>query len=78
MKFKQLPTYYHKLLTQNLDAVSIVVPTMPYRQVALDAIAAGTNVLIEKQIADTLENANTMIMAVKIINGALNEYSYIG
>lgn len=62
--YNTLPfTDYKKMLAQDLDAVSIVVPTMLHRQVVLDALAAGTNVLIEKPIADTVENANAMILA---------------
>ncbi len=62
--YNTLPfTDYKKLMAQNLDAVSIVVPTMLHRQVTLDALATGTNVLIEKPIADTVENANAMISA---------------
>ena len=65
-KYNTIPfTDYNKLLAQNLDAVSIVVPTMLHKQVTLDAIAAGTNVLIEKPIADTVENANIMILAAQ-------------
>lgn len=62
--YNTLPfTDYNELLAQDLDAVSIVVPTMLHKQVVLDAIAAGTNVLIEKPIADTVENAYAMISA---------------
>lgn len=58
-------TDYSELLAQNLDAVSIVVPTMLHRQVTLNALASGTNVLIEKPVADTIENANDVISAAK-------------
>lgn len=58
-------TDYNELLAQGLQAVSIVVPTRLHRQVVLDAIAAGTNVLIEKPIADTIENAKAMISAAR-------------
>lgn len=65
-QYSTLPfTDYNELLAQGLDAVSIVVPTMLHTQVVLDAIAAGTNVLIEKPIADTVENANAMISAAQ-------------
>ena len=65
-QYNTLPfTDYNELLAQHLHAVSIVVPTMLHRQVVLDAIAAGTNVLIEKPIADTVENANAMISAAQ-------------
>ncbi len=64
--YNTLPfTDYKKLLAQDLDAVSIVVPTMLHRQVTLDALATGTNVLIEKPVADTIENAESMIFAAQ-------------
>ncbi len=58
-------TDYKKLLAQSLDAVSIVVPTKMHKDVTLDALDAGVNVLVEKPIADTLENADLMIKAAK-------------
>ncbi|WP_424359177.1 UDP-N-acetylglucosamine 3-dehydrogenase [Methanocella sp. MCL-LM] len=58
-------TDYNELLKQNLDAVSIVVPTTLHRQVALDAIHAGTNILVEKPIADTIENAQAIVYAAE-------------
>ena len=65
-QYSTLPfTDYDELLAQDLDAVSIVVPTMLHKQVVLDALAVGTNVLIEKPIADTVENANAMISAAQ-------------
>lgn len=64
--FKTVPYYdYKELLKQNLDAVSIVVPTKMHKMVALDALNAGINVLVEKPIADTLENAEEMIKTAK-------------
>src|SRR5512143_3594302 len=48
-------TDYNELLKQDLDAVSIVVPTTLHRQVALDAVHTGTSILVEKPIADTIE-----------------------
>ena len=56
-------TDYNELLKEDLDAVSIVVPTTHHKDVTLDAINANTNVLVEKPIADTLENADKMIEA---------------
>ncbi len=42
------------------DAVSICVPTSLHRQVASDFIKAGVNVLVEKPIAITIEDAKEM------------------
>ncbi len=56
-------TDYHDLLKEDLDAVSIVVPTTMHTRVALDAINSGTNLLVEKPIADTVENAEMIVKA---------------
>jgi UDP-N-acetylglucosamine 3-dehydrogenase len=56
---------YHDLLGENLDALSIAVPTTLHKQVALDAIQKGMNVLVEKPIADTVENADEIIKAAR-------------
>ncbi len=58
-------TDYKELLAEGLDAVSIVVPTKMHRQVAIDAIDAGAHVLVEKPIADSVENARAIIEAAK-------------
>lgn len=58
-------TDYKKMFADGLDAVSIVVPTKLHKQVVLDALEAGLHVLVEKPIADTLENAELMIEAAK-------------
>lgn len=56
---------YHDLLDQNLDVLNIVVPTTLHKKVALDAISKGINVLVEKPIADTVENADEIIKAAR-------------
>ena len=56
---------FEDLLNQNLDAVSIAVPTMLHKKVALDAIRKGINVLVEKPIADTVKNADEIIQAAR-------------
>ena len=58
-------TDYKEMLASGLDAVSIVVPTKMHRQVATDAIESGAHVLVEKPIADTVENANAIIDKAK-------------
>lgn len=56
----------HKALAkEDLDAVSIAVPTTLHKDVALDFIERGTNVLIEKPIADTVENAKMILDAAE-------------
>ncbi len=56
---------YKDLLDQGLDGVSIVVPTTLHKEVALEAIERGINILVEKPIADSVENAEIMIQAAK-------------
>jgi UDP-N-acetylglucosamine 3-dehydrogenase len=56
---------YNDLLNENLDVLSIVVPTTLHKKVALDAIQKGINVLVEKPIADTVENADEIIKVAR-------------
>jgi UDP-N-acetylglucosamine 3-dehydrogenase len=58
-------TDYKEMLASGVDAVSIVVPTKMHRQVAIDAIEAGAHVLVEKPIADSVENADAIIEAAE-------------
>lgn len=54
-------TDYRRLLSEDLDAVTVAVPTSLHRETALEAINAYANVLIEKPIADTLASAEAII-----------------
>jgi UDP-N-acetylglucosamine 3-dehydrogenase len=56
---------YHELVNENLDAVSIAVPTSLHKEVALEFIKAGTSVLVEKPIADTIENGEAIMKAAE-------------
>lgn len=58
-------TDHKQLLEQDLDVVSIVVPTTLHKPIGFDAINAGVNILMEKPIADTLENARELTDAAK-------------
>ena len=58
-------TDYNEMLKLDLDAVSVVVPTTLHRKVALDVISAGTSLLVEKPIADTLDNAEAITYAAE-------------
>lgn len=67
----QTATYtdYKKMLAENdIDAVSIVVPTSLHRQVALDCIEKKIPILIEKPIAGTLEEGKEIIEAAEANN----------
>lgn len=71
---------HRELLKQDLDAVSVVVPTTLHKEVAFDVINSGTHLLVEKPIADTLENADMMIKAahdakVKLMVGHIERFN---
>lgn len=53
---------YRQLLEQ-VDAVSIVTPTTTHCAVALQCIGAGKDVLVEKPITATIEEADALIRA---------------
>ncbi len=53
-------TDHHELLAL-VDAVSIVVPTSLHHTIAVDALNAGVDVLLEKPMTVTLEEADQLI-----------------
>ena len=57
----------HRALLDALqpDIVSVVVPTLRHVAVALDALAAGAHVLVEKPIAPTVADATRLIDAAR-------------
>lgn len=64
-----IPHYFssHQDLLKNvkLDMVYIAVPPKFHEQVALDVIAANVHILCEKPLANSLEEAQTMVEAVE-------------
>ncbi|WP_048160711.1 UDP-N-acetylglucosamine 3-dehydrogenase [Thermococcus sibiricus] len=62
---------YKELVKEGLDAVSIAVPTSLHKQVALEFIENGVNVLVEKPIAESIENAQEIMRAAKKNNVTL-------
>jgi len=65
-RFRTIPyADYRELAREKLDAVTIAVPTSMHKDVALEFIKAGTSVLVEKPIADTIENAQAIIQAAE-------------
>ena len=75
-------TDYEQLLKQNLDAVTIAVPTSLHKKVSLDVVQAGVSMLVEKPIADTVENADEIISAsrrkgVKLMVGHIERFNPI-
>lgn len=63
-------------LLDEVDAVTIVVPTPAHFEVARDAVARGTHVLIEKPITATLEEADALLEAAER-TGALVQIGHV-
>ncbi|MBI5327081.1 MAG: Gfo/Idh/MocA family oxidoreductase [Deltaproteobacteria bacterium] len=61
--FKTNAFYSHQdiLSREKVDAVSIVVPTYLHYQIAKDFIAQGVDILLEKPITNTIEEADELI-----------------
>ncbi len=55
------PFQDYRELLEKVDAVSVVVPTSLHHAVALECIAAGVDMLMEKPITTTVEEANEII-----------------
>lgn len=53
------------LLKDDLDAVSIAVPTSQHKAIALKAASHGVHMLVEKPIAESLESADAIINAAR-------------
>jgi UDP-N-acetylglucosamine 3-dehydrogenase len=71
---------YKELLREDLDAVSIAVPTSFHREVALAAVDADINMLIEKPIADSVSAGSSIIEAasknqVKLMIGHIERFN---
>ncbi len=56
---------YHELLHQQLDAVLIASPDHWHVRMAVDALAAGKDVYLEKPVTHTIEEGATLIRAVR-------------
>jgi UDP-N-acetylglucosamine 3-dehydrogenase len=65
LKCKFYKDYHEMLQNEKLNAVSIAVPNFLHKEVALACINKGVAVLIEKPIANTLEDAKEIISAAK-------------
>lgn len=56
---------HHALLDLGLDAVVVAAPTHLHHAVALDVIAAGCSVLVEKPVASTAEEGREIVAAAR-------------
>ncbi len=73
-------TDYRELLSCDLDAVSVAVPTTLHKTVAMDVINEGVHLLVEKPIASTVEDADEMLSAaegagVRLMVGHIERYN---
>ncbi len=62
-KTKFYPDYKKLLKEESLDGVSIAVPTLLHKEVATDCIEHGINILIEKPLAGSVEEADQIVKA---------------
>ncbi|MCX6775011.1 MAG: Gfo/Idh/MocA family oxidoreductase [DPANN group archaeon] len=67
-KCKFYKDYKEMLKNEKFDIVSVVVPNSFHKDVALACINSGVNVLVEKPIANTVEDAKEIIAAAKKAN----------
>lgn len=63
--FKLYDDFDKMLADEELDAVSITLPTYVHTEMSCKALKAGINVLCEKPMALTVEDCDTMIAAAK-------------
>ena len=56
---------HHRMLELDLDGVSVCTPNVAHHVTSVDALNAGKNVLVEKPMAVTLEQAVEMAQAAK-------------
>ena len=66
---------HHKLLGL-VDAVSIAVPTVSHHRIAKDFLEAGVDVLLEKPIAATIEEADELI-AIAEAKGSIFQIGFL-
>jgi predicted dehydrogenase len=71
---------YRRLLSQSLDLVSIVVPTGMHAPIARDFVNAGINVLVEKPIASSVEDAKQLVSlaqkkGIKLMVGHIERFN---
>jgi UDP-N-acetylglucosamine 3-dehydrogenase len=64
-------TDYTALLKEDLDAVTVCVPTELHEKVALDAIARGIGVLVEKPLSDSIGSAMRIVEAAEAAHAVL-------
>ncbi|MCC6017705.1 MAG: Gfo/Idh/MocA family oxidoreductase [archaeon YNP-LCB-003-016] len=77
----QVYTDYHEMLKdKEIEAVTICTPSSTHAKIALDVIEAGKNLLVEKPMTITVEEAKTIIeraneRKVKLMVGHIERYN---
>lgn len=57
--------YNEMIKKEKIDIISVVVPTLFHKKVAIDVMNEGINILLEKPIASTIEEAKEIIECAK-------------
>src|SRR5436309_2495331 len=60
---RAVPSYQEILADRAIDAVFVTSPSQAHREHCEAALAAGKHVLVEKPLADTLEDATAVVTA---------------
>jgi predicted dehydrogenase len=60
-RYRTQPFFHHSELLDRVQAVSIAVPTQVHHSIAKDFLLRGVDVLLEKPISRTLEEADELI-----------------
>lgn len=58
-------TSVEELIDQGVEAVSVVTPTVSHEETTVQLLASGVNVMVEKPIATSVEEAERMVAAAK-------------
>ena len=58
-------TDYHQLLKKDLDVVIVATPNYTHKEITVEALKMGKNVLCEKPMATTIEDCDAMISEAK-------------
>ena len=77
---KYYKNYREMLENEKIDAVSVCVPTKLHKDIAIDMARKGINVLVEKPIATTTQEAKEIISAaeknnVKLMIGHIEQFN---
>lgn len=63
--FRAYADHREMLKREELDAVTVVTPDFAHREIALDALAAGKHVLVEKPLDVTVDGCREMVQAAQ-------------